>query len=140
MTDYVAERDKSKPLPGEDILVLSWDMYGLESVISVNEIYEECSNDEQNALLEALKSNSKLHVINAKTRVNSIVTSIMLRAQMNSQRFYEVYAIRVDKSITPDQMREMFDQNPQGMADLVRSRGERISGAPIPSNQEIKIR
>ena len=49
-----------------------------------------------------------------------------MRAQFNSHRYYEIYAIGVDTSITQEDIAEMFRADPQYAADLIRSRGEKI--------------
>ena len=51
-----------------------------------------------------------------------------LRAQYNTHRHYEIYAIRVDSSITQEDIVAMFRTDPQYAADLIRARGERIYG------------
>jgi hypothetical protein len=51
-----------------------------------------------------------------------------LRARYNTQRHYEIYAIGVEGSITQEDLAEMFKQDPQYAADLIRARGERIYG------------
>lgn len=131
--------DKSKPLPGEDILILSWDMTGLESAVSLKQIYDETEAEEQKQLITILKSNNEVgKIVTANKRVSAILNAITMRARFNSQRHYEVYVIRVNDSITVDDMRKMFDENPQGMADLVRERGEKVYSDRMPTNT-IKI-
>jgi len=49
-----------------------------------------------------------------------------LRARYNSQRCYEIYAIGVDGTITQEDIRDMFETDPQYTADLIRARGEKI--------------
>jgi cell division ATPase FtsA len=49
-----------------------------------------------------------------------------MRAQANTQRHYEIYAIGVDGSITQDDIAEMFRTDPQYAADLIRAQGEKI--------------
>jgi hypothetical protein len=49
-----------------------------------------------------------------------------LRAQFNTQRYYEIYAIGVDGNITQEDIAEMFRTDPQYAADLIRARGEKI--------------
>ena len=51
-----------------------------------------------------------------------------MRAQANTQRHYEIYAIGVDGSITQDDIVAMFKADPQYAADLIRARGEKIYG------------
>jgi hypothetical protein len=49
-----------------------------------------------------------------------------MRAQANTQRHYEIYAIGVDGNITQEDIAEMFKTDPQYAADLIRERGEKI--------------
>lgn len=49
---------------------------------------------------------------------------LRLRAQFNTQRHYEIYYFAVEEGITEDDIRKMFHRDPQGSADLIRSRGE----------------
>jgi len=49
-----------------------------------------------------------------------------LRARYNTQRCYEIYAIGVDGTITQEDIRDMFETDPQYAADLIRARGEKI--------------
>jgi len=51
-----------------------------------------------------------------------------MRAQYNTQRYYEIYVIGVDGSITQEDIVDMFETDPQYAADLIRARGERIYG------------
>ena len=51
-----------------------------------------------------------------------------LRAQYNTHRHYEIYAIGVDSSITQEDIVAMFKTDAQYAADLIRARGERIYG------------
>ena len=49
-----------------------------------------------------------------------------MRAQANTHRHYEIYAIGVDGGITQEDIVEMFKTDPQYAADLIRARGEKI--------------
>ena len=95
-----------------NIFLLSWDMLGLESVINVTAIEKERA---WNTLQDKDTPN-----------LNHIVNAVMLRARYNSQRHYEVYTVTMDSSITEDDVRSMFESNPQGMADLIRERGNQV--------------
>ena len=46
-----------------------------------------------------------------------------LRARYNSQRHYEIYIITATPGITEDDIREMFEANPQAAADTIRKIG-----------------
>jgi hypothetical protein len=48
---------------------------------------------------------------------------LLLRARFNSQRHYEIYSVEATDGITADDIREMFEANPQSAADTIRRRG-----------------
>jgi hypothetical protein len=107
------------------IFLLSWDMLGIEAVVNITEIDQEATW----AMLQDLKP---------RHRLSSVVNAVMLRARYNSQRHYEVYTVAMSKDITEQDVREMFDANPQGMADLIRERGHKMYSARLEPG-EIKI-
>lgn len=61
--------------------------------------------------------------------INRLYMTIMMRARMNTQRHYEVYTVQTDRSIDADDLVRMFNDNPQGMADLIRERGQKLYSA-----------
>lgn len=107
-----------------NVFLLSWDNTGLESVINVTQIEKEQA---WSALQD--KPGPKL---------NSLVSSLILRARYNSQRHYEIYTVTVEDSINEDDLRTMFDNDPQGSADLVRVRGNKIYSDRVKQS-EVKI-
>lgn len=48
---------------------------------------------------------------------------LILRAQFNSQRHYEIYTFTVDNTISEDDLREQFRDTPQAIVNLIRDRG-----------------
>jgi hypothetical protein len=46
-----------------------------------------------------------------------------LRAQFNTVRSYEIYAMDCDKGITKEDLFELWDTSPQYAADLTREKG-----------------
>ena len=90
-----------------------WDCNGLEAIA---EVYDP-----------ALKAWA---ILGNKTppKENFNIEHWKLRARYNTQRHYEIYAIGVEGSITQEDLAEMFKQDPQYAADLIRARGERIYG------------
>ena len=48
---------------------------------------------------------------------------LRLRAQFNLDRHYEIYIIDGQEGITEHDIRQMFRNDPQGSADLIRSKG-----------------
>ena len=95
--------------------ILSWDQTGLEACINVTEIEKE----EMWNTLKSVESNRT-------SKVGSILQSLTLRARFNTQRHYEIYAIDIANGITKEDLESMFNDDPQGSADLIRSRGRQL--------------
>ena len=112
--------------------VLSWDMHGLESCVNISDI------DKEN-MWAALKETDNSLPNGRSNTVSSIVNMLVLRARFNSQRHYEIYAIDTDAEITAKDLMDQFESDPQGMADLIRSRGRQLYSDRYPENK-IKIR
>jgi hypothetical protein len=93
--------------------LIMWDQLGLEYVGDITE-------DEQRRMWQTLRgepvSASKIPSLNY----------LMLRARFNSQRHYEIYTCEAVDGITAEDIREMFEADPQGAADTIRSRGHCI--------------
>ena len=47
----------------------------------------------------------------------------LLRARYNSQRHYEIYSVEATDGITAEDIREMFEADPQTAADTIRRLG-----------------
>ena len=60
---------------------------------------------------------------------NHIVSRMMLRARFNEHRHPEVWGYNTQEDIDYEDMRSMWQANPQYMADLVRSKGDQLHGA-----------
>lgn len=111
-----------------NIFILAWDMYGLESCINASELDREKTF----AVLADKPARSQ--------NLGSILQSLTLRARFNVHRRYEIYSIAVDPSITREELVRQFDENPQDMADLIRTRGNKIySDRIIDPDARIKI-
>lgn len=95
--------------------ILSWDQTGLEACINVTEIEKE----EMWNTLKSVESNRT-------SKVGSILQSLTLRARFNTHRHYEIYAIDVADGIAKEDLESMFNDDPQGSADLIRSRGRQL--------------
>lgn len=106
-----------------NIFLLSWDMHGLETCIDVSSLDKERMWD---ILQNKQPSNNNL---------SNIVTGVILRARFNSQRHYEVYTVYSDPGISADDIRQMFENDPQGSAELIRERGTKIHSDRIESKK-----
>ncbi len=109
-----------------NVFVLSWDNEGLESVVPVSDI--EAKNDvlEKERMLQILSDPDSVDPGFKGQSIAGIVQRLILRAQFNTQRHYEIYSVCVDASIDADTLRQYFEDNPQGAADLIRERGNKI--------------
>lgn len=96
----------------DQIFLLAWDMLGLERVINI----------------DALESENTMLVLKDKpaTKLSHILFSLTTRARYNSHRHYEIYSIRVSCDISTDDIRDLFEKDPNGSAELIRSRGIKI--------------
>jgi len=116
--------DTAEPETGHLMLIM-WDMYGVEAVIDV-------TAQLQNQLFDMIRESDHFN-----QWLNHTINYLTLRARANSQRNYEVFSIWVDESIDADTLRAEFTSSPQLMADLVRSRGNRIFGSANPSHRQV---
>lgn len=108
-----------------NIFLISWDCEGIEAIINVT--------DYEKAEMWAKLSNQ-----DPPARLGSVVQHLMLRARHNSQRHYEIYTMTVEEGIGEEDVREMFENDPQGSADLIRDRGNKIYSDRV-DNSKVKI-
>jgi hypothetical protein len=94
------------------IFAIMWDCYGLEAVARVPD-----PADRTFALLKGVAP-PELPAINHWA----------LRARFNPQRNYEIYLITAVPGIDEDDIRQMFEANPQGAADTIRRIGQKFWG------------
>lgn len=93
--------------PRNGMFAIMWDCYGLEAVVRIPD-----PADTTFALLKGVKP-PELPNINHWA----------LRARFNPQRNYEIYLITATPGIGEDDIRNMFDRDPQGSADTIRRIG-----------------
>ncbi len=94
-----------------------WCSEGLESVVPITQ-YEPIDVENTFRIL-----NNEEPVRNP---VNGIIQMMMLRGRMNGQRHYELYAIDCVNGITKEDIEDMFENDPQAAADLIRSKGVKV--------------
>lgn len=109
-----------------NLYLVSWDMYGLESLVSLREIIDEIDEIDKRLLFDRIASPNEQHTNNAASKLNSTVNLLMMRARLNSHRHYEIYTIETSESITECDLRRHFKDNPQGTAELIRERGNKL--------------
>lgn len=104
--------------------VVMWDNQGLEFVGD----WTEYSQDKMWSELQDKKP--------TKTFVN--LMHLQLRARYNSQRHYEIYIVNAVEGITAEDIRSMFETDPQSAADLIRERGYKFYSDRLET-QKLKI-
>lgn len=109
--------------------LLSWDMYGLEACVPITQ-YERWNKQQ---LIQILKENKS-----KPNPLDSIINMMLWRARANSHRHYEIYGIECDESITEQDLRDMFENDPQGSAELIRQKGVKFYSDRVRSDT-IKI-
>ena len=108
-----------------------WDMHGIESIVPITR-YEKWDQTQVMQILGGKQDRSEPNPLNIT------LNAMTLRARYNSQRHYEIYCIDCDESITEDDWAIMWDDDPQGCAELVRERGIKIySDRAKPNNVRI---
>ena len=92
------------------MFAIMWDCHGLEAVEAVPE-----PADTTFALLKGVEPPRPPNILHWQ-----------LRARFNPQRHYEIYIITATPGIDSDDIREMFDANPQTAADTIRRIGHKF--------------
>ena len=105
-----------------------WCEEGLESVVPITE-YEQWDRDNTFRVLNNQET--------VRNPLNQMIQNMMLRARVNSQRHYELYAIDCDHSIQKADIEQMFEDDPQAAADLFRSRGHRLYSDRAEKNRVV---
>jgi hypothetical protein len=105
------------------IYAVMWDCYGLEAVAEVPD--------------PALHTFAVLK--NQKPPEMPNINMWALRARFNTQRHYEIYIINTTPEIEHDDIRAMFEADPQTAADTIRRLGRRFYSDRRGESQEIQI-
>ena len=99
----MTEDDNERPT----MFAIMWDCNGLEAVVRVPN-----PADRTFALLKGVEPPRPPNIMHWE-----------LRARYNSQRHYEIYLITATPGITEDDIRNMFEADPQTAADTIRRIG-----------------
>jgi len=101
---------------------IMWDCYGLEAVARVPD-----PADRTFALLKGVEPPAMPNI-----------NMWELRARFNTQRNYEIYLITAQPGIDEDDIRAMFEADPQGSADTIRRIGHQFMSHRDTSERLIK--
>jgi hypothetical protein len=97
-------------MPKENVFAVMWDCNGLEAVEQVP--------DPALATFAVLQGQEPPRPPN--------INMWSLRARYNPQRNYEIYIVHATAEITRENIREMFEANPQTAADTIRKLGHKF--------------
>ena len=96
-----------------------WDMTGLECLINVTKLQEEHKQWEKENIFRILKEQDT-----NKPPAHIPLNMMILRAKVNSQRHYEIYAF--DSELSEEDIRETFETSPQVIVDAIRNIGHKF--------------
>lgn len=116
-------------------------MTGVEAVVSLTDIEREIEDAEKQRVIDILSDPAGRDpgLSSAERKLNQLVQSIIMRARANPQRHYEVYTITTTPGITADTLRELFEDNPQGGADLIRARGNKVYSDRVEKRTQVIV-
>ena len=96
--------------------LISWNENRLDSLSDITQ-YETQWGLENDDIIHAI-NNTKMPT----NPVNHIYTYTLLRARFNSHHYFEVYGL-ITEDISEEEIEEMFNDNPQQIVDIIRTRG-----------------
>lgn len=94
----------------EHQFLIMWDCNGLEYVADI-------TADHQRVVWEKLQGKD------SPKHAYANPSHLMLRARFNPQRHYEIYTFNAVEGISEQDIRDMFENNPQMAADAIRRVG-----------------
>jgi hypothetical protein len=97
--------------------IFAWDQFGIESIVPITQ-YENIDKDN---LFRILKEEERI-----RNPLDGIVRSLILRAQVNSHRSYEIYAVDCAPEMDLRFWQLRWAEDPQGMAEIMRERGHKL--------------
>lgn len=107
-----------------------WDMLGLESIFDVNAAMKEIEDWEKQQLWSMLKDQR------VAKKPNPIpLQMLIMRARSNGQRSYEIYSFNT--SMTENEVRKIFADDPQPIVDWIRKNGNKIYSDYTKSDRKL---
>jgi len=112
--------------------VAMWDMTGLECLINVTQIEKEHEQWEKENIFRILKDQD-----NTLKPAHVPLEMMIMRARVNSQRCYEIYAF--DSELAEQDIREIFEDSPQVMVDAIRNIGHKFYSDRANKKQQVIV-
>jgi len=112
--------------------LVMWDMLGLECIYDVNQAMFEVENWDKMCVWNTLKEEK------TSKKPNPIPLQMMImRARFNSQRSYEIYSFNT--SMTMNEVREIFEDDPQPIVEWIRENGNKIFSDYVKSERKLIV-
>ena len=112
--------------------VAMWDMTGLECLINVTQIEKEHEQWEKENIFRILKDQDK-----TLKPAHVPLEMMIMRARVNSQRCYEIYAF--DSELSEQDIRETFEDSPQVIVDAIRNIGHKFYSDRADKRQQVIV-
>ena len=113
--------------------VIMWCEDGLECIIPIDLAeYKKYKND---CVVARLADEEMPDIPTELKKAEDAIRIMELRAQVNSQRFYEIYNLDTTESITKNDLEKLFEESPQMIVNLIREKGVKISGSGRGKNK-----
>lgn len=109
----------------------------MEAVVPINDILCKAQQAEAEKIWHTLADQTSPQNPHAR-ELNIMMSNLIMRAQANSQRHYEIYLITTDAGITEHDIRDMFNQAPQSAAETIRGIGTKLYSDRVNPDQ-VKI-
>ena len=116
MVDTVTQNCYKRDMTTNAYLFM-WNAHGIESIVPITQYEDQHKLDMWNILKDGTRK---------KNPLDEIIMGMKLRAQFNTVRSYEIYAMDCDEGITKEDLFDFWNISPQAAADLTREKGVRI--------------
>lgn len=116
MVDTVTQNCYKRDMTTNAYLFM-WNAHGIESIVPITQYEDQHKLDMWNILKDDKRK---------KNPLDDIIMGMKLRAQFNTVRSYEIYAMDCDEGITKEDLFDFWNTSPQAAADLTREKGVRI--------------
>jgi len=113
--------------------VIMWCEDGLECIIPID--LAEYKKYENDCVAARLADEEMPDIPTELKKTEDAIRIMELRAQVNSQRFYEIYNLDTTESITKNDLEKLFEESPQMIVNLIREKGVKISGSGRGKNK-----
>lgn len=98
-----------------------WDCEGLECMFDIT----------------SAKHDMMIAKLQGKKFLSPPIELLKLRARANSQRQYEIYTFSVEGEVKLEDMKELFNLNPQSIVDLIRKKGNKLYSDYTPIDKKV---